>query len=643
MKNHINREKESFDAIVVGAGHAGSEAAVALARLGWETAVFTLDKAAVGLMPCNPSIGGPGKGHLVHEIHALGGVMGRIVDAAAIQMRVLNTGKGPAVQSLRAQADRAGYRRLMYQLLQQQERLTLIEEEVADILMENGRVAGVVTGKGREIKARVLVLTTGTYLAARIHQGEQQKVSGPYGLPTAEALGERLRRLGLKVVRFKTGTPPRVLRRSLDYAKMEEYPGDPIPLGFTEYGKSGKIWEKQEMCWLTYTNEETHRIIKANMHRAALYSGAITGPGPRYCPSIEAKLVLFPDKSRHQVFVEPEGRSSEEMYLAGLSTSLPVDVQEQFVHTIAGLENAVITQYGYAIEYDCLDPLQLQSSLQSKIIPGLFAAGQINGTTGYEEAAAQGLMAGINAARYLQGEEPIVLKRSEAYIGVLIDDLVTKGTGEPYRMLTSRAEYRLLLREGTADRRLTELGFKIGLIDEERYRAYKQKVAAIEAEKKRLSRVFVSPNPESDRLLQAIGTNPLSASTSLSDLLRRPELTYESLAPFDPERPVLPPEVVREVRNDLLYAGYISKQERQVQAQKRMEEKRIPADFDYTAVTGLSREATEKLLRIRPVSVGQAARIPGVTPADIERLLLYMEMKHRLETGGGKGQTQNET
>jgi len=611
------------DVVVVGAGHAGSEAALATARMGKQTIVIVMEKQSIGLMPCNPSIGGPGKGHLVREIDALGGEMGRNVDATAVQLRRLNTGKGPAVQSIRAQADRNAYHRRLRKVLETQPGLQVLQGEVIRLIIGDNGVGGVVLADGSRIEAKAVILSMGTYLNACIHRGEVHYAAGPYDKPVASRLSTHMQELGLSIVRFKTGTPPRARRHTLDYARMEEYAGDSDLSGFSFCETSERLAE--ESCWLTYTNEATHAIIRANMHRASLYSGAITGPGPRYCPSIEAKLKLFPDRQRHQVFVEPEGCNSDEMYLSGLSTSLPAEVQEEFVHTIVGLEKAEITLYGYAIEYDCLDPLQLEHTLQFKRYPGLYAAGQINGSTGYEEAAAQGLMAGINAVRYLRGEEPIVLRRDEAYIGVLIDDLVTKGTGEPYRILTSRAEYRLLLREGSADRRLTKLGYDIGLVDENRYQQFHQKAKAIEGEKQRLQKVIVKPGPHSAAVLKQMSSQPLHEGVSLSELLRRPEVTYAGLDAVDPQRPLLPEDVVSEVETDLSYAGYITRQERQVAAQRRMEERRISKEIDYEQITGLSKEAREKLQKVKPVSLGQAARIPGVSPADIDRLLMFLE------------------
>lgn len=617
----------AYDIVVIGAGHAGAEAALAAARLGATVAVLVLDQAGIGLMPCNPSIGGPGKGHLVREIDALGGEMARNIDATAIQIRMLNTGKGPAVQSRRAQADRAAYQRRMRRTLEQQRGLTVVADEAVALLRPGAAITGVRTASGNDISCRAVILATGTYLKARIHRGAHNFAGGPYDSPAAERLGGYLRSLGIDMVRFKTGTPPRVRRNSLDYSKMELLPGDNDIPGFS-FAPAGEA-PPQEPCWLTYTNERTHGIIRENMHLAALYSGAITGPGPRYCPSIEAKLVLFPGRARHQIFVEPEGVASEEMYLAGLSTSLPEEVQTRFVRSVAGLEKAEFTRFGYAIEYDCLDPLQLTHGLQLKNVPGLFAAGQINGTTGYEEAAAQGLMAGINAVRWLRAEPAVVLGRSEAYIGVLIDDLVTKGTGEPYRMLTSRAEYRLLLREGSADRRLTRLGFQLGLISADRHRAFMKRIAAIEMEKARLAAVYAYPNAASAAVLTDLESTPLQTGMSLADLLRRPEVSYAALQPLDPDRPALPPDIIEEVEADLRYAGYIARQERQVAAHKRMEERRLPEDMNYAGIGGLSREALEKFGKVQPVSVGQAARIPGVSPADIDRLLMYLAQRER--------------
>lgn len=615
--------EERYDVIVIGTGHAGCEAALAAARMGMRVLLLGMNLDAVAMMPCNPSIGGPGKGHLVREIDALGGEMGRAVDATAVQMRLLNVAKGPAVQSLRAQVDRRRYHARMRQVLENQPGLYLVEAVVSNLIVDDSGARGVATRTGRRYGAKVVVLCSGTYLRSRVHVGDVHYAAGPRGQAASDQLAEGLRELGLRIWRFKTGTSPRLHRRSIDFHKMERLEGDALPHGFAFGG--GPVQGAGEPCWLTYTNASTHELVRANLHRSAMYSGAITGPGPRYCPSIEAKLVAFPERERHQIFVEPEGRDTQEMYLAGLSMSLPEAVQVACVHTIVGLERAEITRSGYAIEYDCIDSRHLDHGLAVKDVPGLYMAGQINGTTGYEEAAAQGLVAGINAVRHVRGQEPLVLKRSEAYIGVLIDDLVTKGTGEPYRMMTSRAEYRLLLREGSADRRLTPLGYELGLVNEERYRAFLAKRGAIEGEKARLGTVVVQPGALSEGVLALAGGGALRGSASLAELLRRPGVSYAATAVLDPERPELPGEVRREIETDLRYEGYVARQERQVAAQQRMEQRRIPKQVVYEGILGLSREAREKLEKVRPVSIGQAARIPGVTPADIAVLLVYLE------------------
>lgn len=613
--------------IVVGTGHAGCEAALAAARLGMSVLMFTVSLDTVAMMACNPSVGGPGKGHLVREIDALGGEMARCIDNTAMQVRQLNVGKGPAVQSLRAQVDRHSYESTMRRALESQEGLRVVEAVVVDVIVDDGGAKGVVTIFGRRYGAKATVICTGPYLASCVHVGDVFYPSGPRGQRSSGELAKGLRRLGLRMLRFKTGTSPRVHRRSIDFTRMERIGGEEFAHGFAFAGKN--VGALGEFCWLTYTNARTHSVIRENLHRSSMYSGAITGPGPRYCPSIEAKLVMFPDRGRHQVFVEPEGRGSQEMYLSGLSMSLPEDVQLQCVQSVAGLERAEITRWGYAIEYDCLDSRQLHPSMELKSVSGLFAAGQINGTTGYEEAAAQGLMAGINAARRVRGLEPFVIGRSEAYIGVLIDDLVTKGTEEPYRIMTSRAEYRLLLREDTADRRLTPLGYKLGLVSEERYEEFRIKQEAIEREKRRLATVFVRPGPKANAVLEQLGSDPLRMTSTIAELLRRPGVTYEGTLALDPERLGLPPEVVSVVETDLRYAGYVVRQERQVAAQQRMEARRIPERIVYREIRGLSREAQEKLERVRPGSVGQAARIPGVSPADIAVLLVHLEALRR--------------
>lgn len=614
--------------VVVGTGHAGCEAALAAARMGAKVGVFTTSLDTVAMMPCNPSVGGPGKGHLVREIDALGGEMGRCTDAAAIQMRRLNTAKGAAVQSLRAQVDRRRYHLHMRQALEAQHGLYLTEAIVSELTLSENRVTGIITKLGRRYGAQAVVLAPGPYLAGRVHVGSVNYAAGPRGHRPADELAQALRALGLAVMRYKTGTPPRVHRRSIDFTRMELLPGDPVEHGFS-FHPTGRGWDHQQPCWITYTNTETHRVIQENLHRSAMYGGGITGPGPRYCPSIETKIMVFPNRERHQVFIEPEGLDTQEMYLAGLSTSLPEDVQLAFVRTVAGLEKAEFTRCGYAIEYDCLDSLQLYHSLQVKTVPGLFTAGQINGTTGYEEAAAQGLMAGINAVRFVNKQDPVVLERSQGYIGVLIDDLVTKGTGEPYRVMTSRAEYRLLLREDTADRRLTPIGRDLGLIGDDRYADFVAKRDAIAAEERRLASVNVYPGPESDAVLAQMNSAKLTTGTTLAELMRRPEVRYEQLAPLDPDRPQLLAIAIEGVEKDLLYAGYVEREQRHVAAQRRMEERHIPGSIQYDQISGLSREAREKLERVRPASIGQAGRIPGVSPADIAVLLVYLENQRR--------------
>lgn len=622
------------DVIVIGGGHAGCEAALACARMGASVLLLTLGSETVAHMPCNPSVGGPGKAQLVREIDALGGEMGRNIDASYLQMRLLNTGKGPAVHSLRAQADKEAYRARMQDVLCGEPNIAMRVGHVDSLRIgPEGAVEGVTTREGRIYKAAAVIVATGTYLGGRVHIGEHSYPSGPQGQPSATELSRALVEAGLDVARFKTGTSPRVRKSTVDVSKMEEQPGQVLPFGFSFQAKSTR--PNQCLCWLTYTTPRTHEIIKANLGRAPLYTGAITGRGPRYCPSVETKVVQFPARERHQVFLEPETTDGDLMYLSGLSTSLPADIQEQMVHSVPGLEGAEIVRPGYAIEYDCLVPTQLLPSLETKKIPGLFTAGQINGTSGYEEAASQGLVAGINAVLKIRGEGPFVLERSEAYIGVLIDDLVTKGTPEPYRMMTSRAEYRLILRQDNADLRLTEKGFALGLVSAGRYEAFCRKRREIEAEIDRLKTTRV-PVDSQTRLMTATGIAPLQTHTVLADLLGRPGVTYAALAAVDGGRRNLPQDVIQVVEVELKYAGYIRKQKSQIERAGRLEARLLPAGIDYWSIVGLSREAREKLSDIRPRSVGQAARVSGVSSADIMALLAYVEARRRQSTPGGE-------
>ena len=623
--NSVWENKDGYDVAVIGAGHAGCEAALASARLGFQTVMFTVSVDSIALMPCNPNIGGSSKGHLVREVDALGGEMGKVIDRTFIQSKMLNQSKGPAVHSLRAQADKADYSREMRRVLEEQENLDIRQMEVTDILTEDGRVTGVKTYSGCIYPCKAVVLCTGTYLKARCIYGDVSTNTGPNGLQSANHLTDSLKDLGIKMYRFKTGTPARIDRKSIDFSKMEEQKGDKtvVPFSFTTDPKDVQI--DQVSCWLTYTNEKTHEIIRDNLERSPLFSGAIEGTGPRYCPSIEDKVVKFPDKDRHQVFIEPEGIHTNEMYVGGMSSSLPEDVQYQMYRSVPGLEHAKIVRNAYAIEYDCIDARQLKSTLEFKNIEGLFSGGQFNGSSGYEEAAAQGLIAGINAARKLQGKEGIVIDRSQGYIGVLIDDLVTKESREPYRMMTSRAEYRLLLRQDNADLRLTRIGYEAGLIGEERYQRLLDKERMIEEERKRVERTNIGTSQKVQEVLEKYGSTPLNSGTTLAELIRRPELSYEKLEEIDENRPKLPPDVIEQVDINIKYDGYIRRQMRQVEQFKKLENKKIPEDINYDEIQSLRMEAKQKLNQIRPASIGQASRISGVSPADISVLLVYLK------------------
>ena len=625
--NSVWENKDYYDVAVVGAGHAGCEAALATARLGFKTVMFTVSVDSIAMMPCNPNIGGSSKGHLVRELDALGGEMGKVIDKTFIQSKMLNQSKGPAVHSLRAQADKANYSRTMRMVLQNQENLDIRQMEVTDILTEDGKITGVQTYSGAIYRCRAVVLCTGTYLKARCIYGEVSTQTGPNGLQPANCLTDSLKSLGIKMYRFKTGTPARIDKRTIDFSKMEEQKGDErvVPFSFTTNPEDVQI--DQVSCWLTYTNEKTHEIIRNNLSRSPLYSGMIEGTGPRYCPSIEDKVVKFADKNRHQVFIEPEGLETNEMYVGGMSSSLPEDVQYAMYRSVPGLENAKIVRNAYAIEYDCIDARQLKNTLEFKAVEGLFSGGQFNGSSGYEEAAAQGLVAGINAARKLQGKEGIVIDRSEGYIGVLIDDLVTKESHEPYRMMTSRAEYRLLLRQDNADLRLTKKGYEIGLISEERYQKLLRKEELIQKEIERVEHINLGTSEAVQNLLKQYESTPLTSGTTMAELIRRPELNYEALAPVDPNRPELDYDVVEQVNINIKYDGYIKRQQRQVEQFKKLESKLIPEDINYDEIQSLRIEAKQKLNEMRPSSIGQASRISGVSPADVSVLLVYLERK----------------
>ncbi len=616
-----------IDVAVIGGGHAGCEAALAAARMGMKTVLFAISLDSIAMMPCNPSIGGSSKGHLVREIDALGGEMGKNIDKTYIQTKMLNTAKGPAVYSLRAQADKVQYQLEMKHTLEKTENLRIRQDEIIELIVQDNMIKGVKTNGNSIYECKTVILCTGTYLKARCLYGDTITECGPNHLMAATKLSQCLKDLGIQLYRFKTGTPARMNKNSIDFSKMQPQYGDDNIVPFSFENTSENIKRNQVLCWLTYTNEQTHDIIKQNLHRSPMYSGVIEGTGPRYCPSIEDKVVRFADKQRHQLFIEPEGENTEEMYIQGMSSSLPEDVQIAMYRTIPGLEHCEMTRNAYAIEYDCIDATQLKISLEFKNIKGLFSAGQFNGSSGYEEAAAQGLIAGINAVKYIKGESPIILKRSDAYIGVLIDDLVTKGTKEPYRMMTSRAEYRLLLRQDNADQRLTPLGYELGLISQQRYQHFLQKQQQVTEEIKRVSNVIIAPSEVVEELLQKYNSTPIHTGIRLSELMKRPELDYQKLAVLDTERPELPFAIQEQVNIQIKYEGYIKQQLKQVEQFQKMEKKLLPEDLDYSTIKGLRIEAQQKLNAIRPVSLGHASRITGVSPADLSVLLIYMEQQ----------------
>lgn len=617
----------NYDVAVVGAGHAGCEASLATARLGYKTIVFTVSIDSIAMMPCNPNIGGTSKGHLVREIDALGGEIGINIDKTYIQSKMLNRSKGPAVHSLRAQADKKNYSAEMRKTLENTDNLDIRQAEVTNIIVENNSIKGVITSSGTVYYAKTVILCTGVYLKAKCIYGDVSSNTGPNGLSAANELSQSLIDSGIEIRRFKTGTPARIDKRTIDFSVMQEQKGDEHITPFSFTNKASDIERKQISCWLTYTNETTHEIIKENIDRSPLFAGIIEGTGPRYCPSIEDKVMRFADKERHQIFIEPEGEYTNEMYIGGMSTSLPEDVQYNMYRSIKGLENAHIVRNGYAIEYDCINPLQLKLNLEFKNISGLFGAGQINGSSGYEEAAAQGIIAGINAVKYIENEESVIIDRSEGYIGVLIDDLVTKGTNEPYRMMTSRAEYRLLLRQDNADYRLTPIGYKVGLISEDRYQKFLKKMKNIELEIERIRNTYIDADDNTNKILEKYGTTAISSSISLAELIKRPELNYDKTAELDKKRQPLEQEVVEQVDNMIKYEGYIERQKRQVEQYKKLENKRIPDNINYFTIGSLRKEAVQKLDSIRPASIGQASRISGVSPADISVLLVYLKGK----------------